>query len=249
MAKHCRHRNRTDLDLSDRDSSDRDSSDRDSSDRDSSDRDSSDKDSHKDKKNKKCCDKKCCDKKCCDKKNCDKKCCDKKNCDKKNCDKKCCGRTLYSIGAWSDNRVTKIEFIPQTGISIVWTSPITLIPSSPTNINHWNMQSPITQPSFPIFPLKINCGDKLNFTFENDLLTPNAFACAVNIDGIIYRTANSTNAFYPNKINFVVGSGFSIIDPSYSPTTDIITRNIVDTINYISVSPNTVSSYTLTWNL
>ncbi len=170
-------------------------------------------------------------------------CCNKKN-------KKCyCGKLLYSIGAWADNRVTKIKFIPHTGIPIVWTAPITLIPSSPTNINHWNMQSPITQSSFPIFPLKINCGDKLEFTFENDLLTPNAFACAVNIDGIIYRTANSTNPFYPNKINLNAATGFSITDPSYSPTTDIITRNIVDTINYISVIPNTVISYTLTWIL
>ena len=170
-------------------------------------------------------------------------CCDKKN---KNC---YCDKRLYSIGAWADNRVTKIKFIPQTGIPIVWTAPITLIPSSPTNINHWNMQSPITQPSFAIFPLKVNCGDKLEFTFENDLLTPNSFACAVNIDGIIYRTANSTNPFYPNKINLNTSTGFSIIDPSYSPTTDIITRNIVDTINYISITPNTVSSYTLTWIL
>jgi len=168
------------------------------------------------------------------------------NCDKKKC---CCGKLLYSIGAWADNRVTKIKFIPHSGIPIIWTTPITLIPSSPTNINHWNMQSPITQPSFPIFPLKIKCGDKLKFTFENDLLSPNAFACAVNIDGIIYRTANSTNPYYPNKINLNTVTGFSIIDPSYSPTTDIITRNIVDTINYISVSPNTVSSYTLTWIL
>jgi hypothetical protein len=166
------------------------------------------------------------------------------------CDKKCCcGKLLYSIGAWADNRVTKIKFIPQTGIPIIWTAPITLIQSSPTNINHWNMQSPITQLPFLIFPLKINCGDKLEFTFENDLLTPNAFACAVNIDGIIYRTANSTNSFYPNKINLDAVAGFSIIDPLYSPTTDIITRNIVDTINYIAVSPNTVSSYTLTWIL
>jgi hypothetical protein len=166
-------------------------------------------------------------------------------CDKKKC---YCGKLLYSIGAWADNRVTKIKFIPQTGIQIDWTVPITLIPSSPTNINHWNMQSPITQTSFPIFPLKINCGDKLEFIFDNDLLTPNAFACAVNIDGIIYRTANSTNPFFPNKINLNAATGFSIIDPSYSPTTDIITRNIVDTINYISVTPNTVSSYTLTWS-
>jgi hypothetical protein len=166
------------------------------------------------------------------------------------CDKKCfCGKLLYSIGSWADNRVTKIKFIPQAGIPIVWTAPITLIQSSPTNTNHWNMQSPITQASFPIFPLKINCGDKLEFTFDNDLLTPNAFACSVNIDGIIYRTSNSTNAFYLNKINLNAVAGFSIIDPLYSPTTDIITRNIVDTINYISVSPNTVSSYTLTWIL
>jgi hypothetical protein len=177
------------------------------------------------------------------------RCYDKKN-KKCHCSKKCyCGKTLYSIGAWADNRVTQIEFIPQTSTSIVWTAPFTLMPSSPTNINHWNMQSPITQPSFPIFPLNINCGDKLVFTFNNDLSTPNAFACAVNIDGIIYRTANSTNAFYPNKINLDAGPGFSIIDPSYSPTTDLITRNIVDTLNYISVSPNNVSSYTLTWIL
>ena len=35
----------------------------------------------------------------------------------------------------------------------------------------------------------------------------------------------------------------------YSPITDLFTRNIVDTVNYISVNPNNTSDYTLTWKL
>ena len=156
-------------------------------------------------------------------------------------------KMLYHIGAWADNRVTEIEFLPKNGIPIKWTTPVTLVPSNPTNINHWNMQTPITQPSFPIFPLKIICGDKIIFKFDNDIGSPNAFACAANIDGIIYRTSN--NNLYPNKINLKSTTGFSIVNPSYIPTTDLVTRNIIDSINYISVSPNSSSKYTLIWEL
>lgn len=168
------------------------------------------------------------------------------SCDKLEC---YCKKMLYSIGAWADNRVIEIQFIPKNGNQINWIAPITLIPSNPTNVNHWNMQSPITQLSFPIFPLQINCEDKFVFKFNNDTSSPNAFACAANINGIIFRTANSTNTTYPNKINLEPSIGYNIVDPSYSPTTDLPTRNIIDTINYISVSPNNTNNYTLTWNL
>lgn len=85
-----------------------------------------------------------------------------------------CKKMLYSVGAWADNRVTEIEYLPKNGIPIKWDAPNTLVPSNPTNINHWNMQTPITQPSFPIFPLKINSGDRLIFKFNNDIGTLNA---------------------------------------------------------------------------
>ena len=168
------------------------------------------------------------------------------------CDNKknnCYSKLLYSVGAMADNRVTEIEFLPKNGTLIKWTVPFTLLPSNPTNINHWNMQTPITQPMFPIFPLKIYSGDKLIFKFNNDIGTPNAFACAANIDGIIYRTVNNTILSYSNKIKLQPTTGFSIVNPSYTPTTDILTRNIIDSINYISVSPNNVSNYTLIWEL
>lgn len=157
-----------------------------------------------------------------------------------------CKKKLYSIGAWADNRVTEITYIPKNGLPISWTTAAgTLNISSPTNINHWNMQAPITSTQFPIFPIKIYCGDKIVFKFNNDISTPNAFACAVNIDGLIYRTYNSAQISSPNKINLKTTSGFTIVNPSYLPTTDLITRNIVDTKNYISVSPNNVTDYTL----
>ena len=161
-----------------------------------------------------------------------------------------CSKLLYSIGSWADNRVVEIIFSPKNGIPISWkTSTGTLTQSNPTNSNHWNMQSPITPLQFPIFPLKVYCGDKISFTFNNDNNSLNAFACAVNMDGIIYRTVNNTISSYPNKITLQPSSGFTIVNPSYSPTTDLITRNIVDTVNYISVSPNNVANYTVTWTI
>jgi len=159
-----------------------------------------------------------------------------------------CNRLLYSIGAWADNRVTQIKFIPLSGSPILWsTTNNTLNVSSPTNTNHWNMQSPITSIQFPIFPLQIDNGDKIEFTFNNDPNTLNAFACAANINGKIYRTFNNT-ILGTNKINLQPSSGFTIVNPSYSPTTDLITRNIVDTVNYISLVPNN-TNFVLTWNL
>jgi len=170
----------------------------------------------------------------------------------KNNTNKCCKKMLYSIGAWADNAVTEINFIPKNGIPISWIAPLTLTPSSPTNINHWNMQSPKTFPTFPIFPLEINAGDKFIFKYSNDSITPNAFACAANIDGVIYRTANNQNNTlpnYPNKITLETITGFILVNPSYMITTDIQTRNIIDSINYISISPNITTIYTLIWKL
>jgi hypothetical protein len=161
-----------------------------------------------------------------------------------------CKKLLYSIGTWADNRVTEIKFIPKYGNSISWkTSDNTLGQSSPSNINHWNMQSPITSSQFSIFPLKVYCGDKILFTFNNDASTPNVFACAVNLNGIIYRTVNNTVTSYPNKITLKPQSNMTIVNPSYNPTTDLPTRNIVDTINYISVNPNFTGDRTLTWKI
>jgi hypothetical protein len=161
-----------------------------------------------------------------------------------------CKKILYSIGAWADNRVTEIKFMPKYGNNITWsTSNNTLGLSAPSNSNHWNMQSPITSSQFPIFPLKVCCGDKILFTFNNDNSTPNAFACAANINGIIYRTVNNTVITYPDKITLKPQTNFSIVNPSYAPTTDLPTRNIVDTVNYISVSPNFSGNNTLTWKI
>ena len=169
-------------------------------------------------------------------------------CCNKDCNK-CC-KLLYSIGSWADNRVTEITFVPLNGSSIKWTvATNTLDQSNPTNINHWSMQSPIVPLHFPIFPLKVCTGDKFIFTFNNDLNTPNAFACAANIDGLIYRTVNNTIVNYPNKIVLQPLSGFNIVNPSYSPVTDLSSRNIIDTINYISISPNNTSNYTLSWTI
>ena len=160
---------------------------------------------------------------------------------------KCC-KLLYSIGAWADNSVLEIKFIPSCGNIISWSVVAnTLTPSNPTNINHWNMQSPITQSQFPIFPLKICTGDKFIFIFSNNLNTPNAFACAANIDGNIYKTFNNNITTYFNKITLETTTGYNIVNPSYSPTTDLVTRNIIDTMNYISVIPNNTSIYTLIW--
>jgi hypothetical protein len=170
----------------------------------------------------------------------------------KRCYRLNCYKLVYSIGAWADNRVVEIKFMPVNGQSITWnTVNGTLNVSNPTNINHWNMQAPITQSQFPIFPLKVFCGDKFIFTFNNDGGTPNAFACAANIDGIIYRTANNTNPSYPHKIVLIPQTGYTIVNPTYSPTTDLVTRNIVDTINYISVNPNNsnTSNYVLSWTI
>jgi len=157
-----------------------------------------------------------------------------------------CKKMLFSIGAWADNRVTDIQFIPLNGNPITWTAPITLVPSNPSNSNHWNVQSPITN-SFEIFPLRVYCGDKIVFKFNNDADSPNSFACAANINGIIYRTSAS-NA-YADRIILQPDLGFTIVPPSYTPTTDLATRNIIDSINYIAVSPNNANSYTLTWIL
>jgi hypothetical protein len=161
-----------------------------------------------------------------------------------------CDKVLYSIGAWADNRVTEIKYVPKYGNPISWSVVNgTLNASAPTNTNHWNMQSPVTSAQFPIFPLCLSCGDRFIFTFNNDLTTPNAFACSANINGVIYRTANNTVSLYPDKITLKPTIGFSIVNPSYSPTTDLMTRNIINTVNYISISPNTASNFTLTWLL
>jgi hypothetical protein len=160
-----------------------------------------------------------------------------------------CSKLLYSIGAWADNRVVEIRFVPFIGSPISWsTTNNTLDQSSPTLSNHWNMQSPITSSQFPIFPLEIFNGDKFIFVFENDTNTPNAFACAANINGNIYRTINSTDSLI-NEIKLEPTTGFGIIDPLYSPITDLATRNIIDTINYISIDPNNSPSYMLTWTI
>jgi hypothetical protein len=54
---------------------------------------------------------------------------------------------------------------------------------------------------------------------------------------------------YPNKITLETITGFILVNPSYAPTTDILTRNIIDSINYISISPNITTIYTLIWKL
>ena len=158
-------------------------------------------------------------------------------------------KLLYSIGAWADNRVVEIKFVPHHGSPITWnTVNNTLNPSSPTNINHWNIQSPIISLQFPVFPLRVCNGDKFLFTFNNDASTPNAFACAANIDGNLYKTVNST-VHTSYKIVLHPPISYSIVDPSYSPTTDLATRNIIDTENYISINSSNGGDYTLIWQL
>ena len=140
------------------------------------------------------------------------------------------------------------NFIPKYGTPISWSvSPNTLNPSNPSFSNHWNMQSPITSSQFSIFPLRVCRGDKFIFKFNNDIGTPNAFACAANINGILYKSSSSN--IYPFKIILQPDPGFSIVNPTYNPITDLPTQNIINSINYISISPNTMTNYTLTWIL
>jgi hypothetical protein len=98
------------------------------------------------------------------------------------------------------------------------------------------MQVPIAEQGFSIFPLRLYCGDKFVFKFNK-----NVFACAANINGIIYRTANTTLS-YPHKIILDPGEGRTIIN--YSGP--IVECNIIDGLNYISVTPEE-TNYTLTW--
>lgn len=158
-------------------------------------------------------------------------------------------KLLYSIGSWTNNCVTNITFAPLNGNSIEWTMENNTLDNNIHLDNVILMQSPIVPLNFPIFPLKVCTGDKFIFTLNNNLNSHNAFACAANIDGIIYRTVNNTIVNYPNKIILQTLYGFNIVNPSYSPITDLSSRNIIDTINYISVSPNNSTNYTLTWTV
>ena len=138
-------------------------------------------------------------------------------------------KMLYSIVALANNKVIEIQFVPKNGI--------------PININHLNIQTPINQQSsFSIFPLQINNGDKLIFQFDNDLSIPNSFACIANINGIIHRTFNN-NYSSPDKIILKTTNGYNIVNPSIN----VPTLNLIDSINYISISPNNVSNHTLIW--
>ena len=47
---------------------------------------------------------------------------------------------MFSIGAWADNRVVEIKYVPLLGTPIIWNvANSTLNISNPTNSNHWNM--------------------------------------------------------------------------------------------------------------
>lgn len=192
-------------------------------------------------------------------KNSDKKC--KKSCsDKKPCnpcpEEKCC-KLLYSLGAWADDAVTKIVFIPKCGTQIVWSiadgslTPATIGPLPPPDLN-WVMQTPLPG---PLFPLKICKCDRFEITYTNladgkDGLTPNALAVAANVDGVTLKTFKPSLGAQPNQLILTAKTlGSSIVNPSYGPVTDIATRNIVDTPNYVAISPNIIGDITVVWTI
>ena len=155
---------------------------------------------------------------------------------------------LNGIGAWGDDAVTAITYIPVCGASMTWSVANTsLTPSAPTNVNNWNEQTPVS--TLP-FPMKIRTGDRFEFTYNNVVSTNNAFACAANIDGKLYRTFRPSLGHQEHQIYVCPKTiGSTIIDPLYSPVTDIATRNIVDTPNYVAVSPNVAGDITVVWTV
>jgi hypothetical protein len=44
-------------------------------------------------------------------------------------------------------------------------------------------------------------------------------------------------------------AGSVIVDPMYLPITDAASRNIADTLNYISVAPNVFGELTVIWTV
>lgn len=160
----------------------------------------------------------------------------KKHC-KTGCHRCCRNYMLYGLGAWADNRVVSITYIPVCGTSIVWSvANNSLTPSAPTNTNNWNEQ---TMVSALFFPMKIRTGDRFEFVYHNDADAFNAIACAANIDGNLHKTWKPSVGHQPYEIYLAAKTvGSVVIDPLYSPVTDIATRNIVDTPNYVAVSPN-----------
>jgi hypothetical protein len=175
--------------------------------------------------------------------------------DKEKCSSCCsckgkCGM-LYLVGAWADDYVISIRLLPKNGIPIEWSvANGTLNISNPTN-GRWNMQAPVFQQQFqfPMFPLKVCCGDKIEFVYGNynsPAPTHNAIAAMANIDGTIYRTFNSTTVCPKNRIVLRPECGRSIVDPEYQPNVDVPT--FVGTENFIAVTPND-SSFILTWTI
>lgn len=147
--------------------------------------------------------------------------------------------------------VTSIRLVPKNGTPIVWSvANGTLNISNPTG-NHWNMRVSVFQHKFqfPMFPLKVCCGDKIEFTdgnYNSPSTSPNAFAAMANIDGTIFRTFNSTVTCPKNRIVLRPSCGQSIVDPVHQPDADVPT--FVGTENFIAVTPND-STFVLTWTI
>jgi hypothetical protein len=190
--------------------------------------------------------------------------CDKIISGKKDCECNCgcsedrCCKLLYSIAAWADDMVTSITFIPKCRDErIVWTT----IDGSLTSGGLFNGsvivgQIPIAS---PLFPLKVCYGDKFEITYINNLgnrlpimLTPNAIAVAANLDGVTLKSFKPSLTPQPDQLILTAKDlGDTIVDPSGTPipVTESSTNNVVNTPNYVAVSPNRAGLITVVWTL
>lgn len=163
------------------------------------------------------------------------------------CVKKC--GLIYLIGTWFDNQngtLVGINYVPKNKQQISWTvqSGIINIPNPQSPTNGWNMQGPQNQQQFqfPIFPLKVCDGDKIEFIVDGAV---NAIAVAINVDGVVYRTFNSTKKCANDRIVLKPECG-SVVDPNYEPVADIET--FAKTENFVSIKTNnTPCTNKLTW--
>jgi hypothetical protein len=155
---------------------------------------------------------------------------------------------LNGISAWADNRVTKIEYIPLVGSPIIWSTVMSsLTPSAPTLLNNWNEQKPATGLFVPFALYK---GDKFEFTYYNNINSSNAIACVAHVYAKLYKTYRPALGPQHHQMTLTPKrAGSVIVDPMYLPITDAASRNIADTLNYISVAPNVFGELTVIWTV
>ena len=171
------------------------------------------------------------------------------------CKKQCC-KLLYAISAWADDTVTQITFIPKVGAQITWqTLDGTLVsdPNTDANATTFVQQRPATS---PLFPLKVCQGDRFEITYNNlavvdsnpAVASANAIAVAANLEGVLLKTFKPSLTPQPNQLLLTAKTlGSSIVDPTGSPVTEPSTANVVNTPNYVAVSPNVIGPITVVW--